>query len=203
MHGAVLVGGAGRALATASARTGAREKVQRRLTSLSGFVACRNSFSEFGKLFSLFDIFSDRSRRFPINRGRGGGAGSELFFNFLFFSRGGGAGRGEGDPETRGTSCAIPSWNVPKSIFWGGETEKVSPKVSLDQAIDEKVSPKVSLDRKCHQKLCDLRNRESDQNLSVIKVAGNQKLCTNADFLLIKVQRLQRKLASKFFMDLF
>ena len=23
----------------------------------------------------------------------------------------------EGDPETRGTSCAIPSWNVPKSIF--------------------------------------------------------------------------------------
>jgi hypothetical protein len=81
--------------------------------------------------------------------------------------------------------------------------EKVSPKVSLDQAIDEKMSPKVSLDRKCHQKLCDLRNRESDQNLSVIKIAGDQKLCTNADFLLIKVQRLQRKLALKFFMDLF
>jgi hypothetical protein len=76
--------------------------------------------------------------------------------------------------------------------------QKVSLKVSLDQSIDEKVSPKVSLDRKCHQKLCDLRNRESDQNLSVIKVAENQKLSTNADFLLIKVQRLQRKLASKF-----
>ncbi len=107
-------------------------------------------------------------------------------------------GRGEGDPETRGTSCAIPSWNVPKSNFWGGETEKVSPKVLLDQAIDEKVSPKVSLDRKCHQKLRDLRNRESDQNLSVIKIAGNQKLCTNTDFLLIKVQRLRRNLPSKF-----
>ena len=100
------------------------------------------------------------------------------------------------EPRTRGTSCAIPSWNVPKLIFGEGEKEKVSPKVSLDQSIDEKVSPKVSLDRKCHQKLCDLRNRESDQNLSVIKVAGNQKLCTNADFLLIKVQGLRRKLAS-------
>jgi len=76
--------------------------------------------------------------------------------------------------------------------------QKVSPKVSLDQSIDEEVSPKVSLDRKCHQKLCDLRNRESDQNLSLIKVAGNQKLCTSADFLLIKVQRLRRNLSSKF-----
>jgi hypothetical protein len=47
-----------------------------------------------------------------------------------------------------------------------GVDAKVSPKVSLDQSIDEKVSPKVSLDRKCHQKLCDLRNGESDQNLS-------------------------------------
>ena len=54
--------------------------------------------------------------------------------------------------------------------------QKVSPKILLDQSIDEKVSPKLSLDRKCHQKLCDLRNRESDQNLSVIKVAGNQKI---------------------------
>jgi hypothetical protein len=60
--------------------------------------------------------------------------------------------------------------------------QKVSPKVSLDQSIDEKVSPKVSLDRKCHQKFGDLRNCESDQNLSLIKVAGNQKLGTNADF---------------------
>ena len=129
MHGAGLVGGAGRALATASARTGAREKAQGRLTSLRGFVACRNSFSELGKLFRLLAIFSDRSRRFPINRGRGRGGGFETFFRNFFFSRVLGAGRGEGDPETRGTSCAIPTWNVPKSIFGGGETEKVSPNV--------------------------------------------------------------------------
>jgi hypothetical protein len=45
------------------------------------------------------------------------------------------------EPRTQGTSCAIPGMNVPKLIFGEGETEKVSPKVSLDQAIDEKVSP--------------------------------------------------------------
>ncbi len=45
---------------------------------------------------------------------------------------------------------------------------------------------------------CDLRNRKSDQNLSVIKVAGNQKLWTNGDFLLIKVQRLRRNSSSIF-----
>ena len=204
MHGAGLVGGAGRALALASARTGAREKVQGQ--SPRGFVARRNSNGLFSQIRIFFPIAPVDFQSIGGGEG-GGGEGSELFFpNFFFFcnfwGRGGGRG-GEGDPETRGTSCAIPSWNVPKSIFWGGETEKVSPKVLLDQAIDEKVSPKISLNRKCHQKLCDLRNRESDQNLSVIKVAGNQKLCTNADFLLIKVQRLGRKLASKFFMDLF
>ena len=32
-------------------------------------------------------------------------------------------------PRTRGTSCAIPSWNVPKLIFGEGEKEKVSPKI--------------------------------------------------------------------------
>jgi hypothetical protein len=32
-------------------------------------------------------------------------------------------------PQTRGTSCAIPSWNVPKSIFGEREMEKVSPKI--------------------------------------------------------------------------
>ena len=68
-------------------------------------------------------------------------------------------------------------WVTPKNIFYENKL---------------KLSPQ-----------CDLRNAGSDQNLSEIKVAGNQKLCTNADFLLIKVQRLQRKLASKFFMDLF
>ena len=74
-----------------------------------------------GNLGEPSDIFSDRSRRFPINRGRGGGRVRNFFRNFFFFAslgggRGGGRG-GEGDPETRGTSCAIPSWNVPKSIF--------------------------------------------------------------------------------------
>ncbi len=34
------------------------------------------------------------------------------------------------EPRTRGTSCAIPSWNVPKLIFEEGETEKVSPKMN-------------------------------------------------------------------------
>ena len=57
------------------------------------------------------------------------------------------------EPRTRGTSCAIPSWNVPKLIFGEGEKEKVSPKVSLDQAIDEKVSPKVSLDQAIDEKV--------------------------------------------------
>ncbi len=33
------------------------------------------------------------------------------------------------EPRTQSTSCVIPSWNVPKSIFGEGETEKVSPKI--------------------------------------------------------------------------
>ncbi len=45
---------------------------------------------------------------------------------------------------------------------------------------------------------CDLRNGGSDQNLSVIKVAGNQKLWTNGTLLLKKVQRLRRNSSSKF-----
>ncbi len=111
--------GAGRALAIASARTDAREKAQGRLTSLYSTVACRNSKSDFE---SVWEIFSDRSRRFPINRGgKGGGGGVRNFFlwNFFFFAiLGAGRGEGgEGDPKTRGTSCAIPSWNVPKLIF--------------------------------------------------------------------------------------
>ena len=111
MHGAGLVGGAGRALALASARTGAREKVQGR--SPRGFVARRNSnglFSQIGKFFPIAPVDFQ-----SIGGGEGGGFGT--FFGFFFFREFGGAGRGEGDPETRGTSCAIPSWNVPKSIF--------------------------------------------------------------------------------------
>ena len=37
-------------------------------------------------------------------------------------------------PRTQSTSCAIPSWNVPKSIFLGGEMERVSPK--CDRSIE-------------------------------------------------------------------
>ena len=118
MHGAGLVGGAGRALALASARTGAREKAQghREVLWPAGTLSVTS-----GNFLDPTDIFSDRSRRFPINRGRGGGRVRNFFSEIFFFSRvGGGAGRGggvRGDPETRGTSCAIPSWNVPKSIF--------------------------------------------------------------------------------------
>jgi hypothetical protein len=94
-------------------------------------VACRNLKSDFE---SDRETFSDRSRQFPINRwGEGGKRGFGTFFSeFFFFFAILGAGRGEGgegDPETRGTSCAIPSWNVPKLIFGEGETEKVSPKI--------------------------------------------------------------------------
>ena len=132
-------------------RTGAREKVQGR--SPRGFVACRNYFGDFGKLFGLFDIFSDRSRRFPINRGRGGGRVrnffSEIFFFRHFWGRGG--GRVTPKPEARVARFLLGMFR--NRFFEAGvETEKVSPKVLLDQAIDEKVSPKVSLDRKCHQK---------------------------------------------------
>ena len=96
MHGAGLVGGAGRALATASARTGAREKVQghREVPWPAGTLEVTSGhFSDPG------DIFSDRSRRFPIDRGRGGGRGgegSELFFFFLAIFGGGEGGGGRG-----------------------------------------------------------------------------------------------------------
>ncbi len=45
------------------------------------------------------------------------------------------------EPRTRGTSCAIPSWNVPKLIFEEGETEKVSPKIVSPKVSPKKVSP--------------------------------------------------------------
>ncbi len=143
MHGAGLVDGAGRALAIASARTGAREKAQGRLTSLRGFVACRNSFSELGKLFSLFDIFSDRSRRFPINRGegRGRGGGFGTFFSFFREVWGRGGGRVNPKPEARVARFLVGMFR--NRFLEAGVDAKVSPKVSLDQSIDEKVSRKV------------------------------------------------------------
>ena len=101
-----------------------------------------------GHFLDPIDIFSDRSRRFPINRGRGGGRVRNFFRNFFFFrefgGRGGGRG-GRGDPETRGTSCAIPSWNVPKSIFRSRSRRKSVTEgrqsVTEGGGGDEKVSP--------------------------------------------------------------
>ena len=93
MHGAGLVGGAGRALALASARTGAREKVQghREVLWPAGTLEVTS-----GNFLDPTDIFSDRSRRFPIDRGRGGGRVRNFFRDFFFFfaSLGGGEGGG-------------------------------------------------------------------------------------------------------------
>ena len=54
------------------------------------------------------------------------------------------------EPRTRGTSCAIPSWNVPKSIFRSRSRRKSvtegrqrSPKCHRSGGGDEKVSPSL------------------------------------------------------------
>ena len=145
MHGAGLVGGAGRALALASARTGAREKVQGR--SPRGFVARRNSnglFSHSGIFFPIAPV------DFQSIRGRGGegrGAGSELFSDF-FFSRVWGAGRGGGGtpkPEARVARFLVGMFR--NRFFEAGVDAKVSPRVAKGrQSVtegggDEKVSP--------------------------------------------------------------
>ena len=80
------------------------------------------------------------------------------------------------EPRTRGTSCVIPSWNVPKLIFGEGEKEKVSPKIVSPNkeavffyryfcfgngirikchqiGMDQKVSPKVLLDQSIDEKV--------------------------------------------------
>jgi len=105
---------------------------------------------------SLRDIFSDRSRRFPINKGEGRGAGSELFSDFFFFASLGGGEGGGGTPKPEARVARFLVGMFRNRIFWGGETEKVSPKVLLDQSIDEKVSPnfyifKLTEVKKCHQ----------------------------------------------------
>jgi hypothetical protein len=105
-------------------------------------VARRNSNGLFSHSVIFFPIAPVDFQ--SIGGGEGGGGGT-----FFFFSRVGGAGRGEGDPETRGTSCAIPSWNVPKSIFRSRSRRKSvtegrqrSPKCHRrGGGGDEKVSP--------------------------------------------------------------
>ena len=100
MHGAGLVGGAGRALALASARTGAREKVQ----------GHREVLWPAGTLSVTWGNFSDSEIFFPIapvdfqsiGGGEGGGFGT-FFLEFFFFRHfwGRGGGRVTPKPEAR------------------------------------------------------------------------------------------------------
>jgi hypothetical protein len=89
VHGAGLVGGSGPALAIASARNGPERKLK---------VVVTERFCGPPELFwsasdTNREIFSDCSRRFPINRG--GGELRNFFRNFfLRFFGGGGGGRG-------------------------------------------------------------------------------------------------------------
>ena len=82
-----------------------------------------------------------------IGGGEGGGFGT-FFSEFFFFSPFLGAGRGEGDPETRGTSCAIPSWNVPKSIFRSRSRRKSVTK--CDRSIKSVTERGEGGTKKCH-----------------------------------------------------
>ena len=105
---------------------------------------------------SLRDIFSDRSRRFPINRGRGGGRVRNFFWNFFFFASLGGGEGGGGTPKPEAQVARFLVGMFRNRFFEAGVDAKVSPIVSLDQAIDEKVSPnfyifKLTEAKKCHQ----------------------------------------------------
>jgi hypothetical protein len=125
--------GAGRALAIASARTDAREKAQGRLTSLYSTVAGRNSKSDFE---SDREIFSDRSRRFPINRGGGEGGGRVrnfffgIFFFLRFWGRGGGRGRVTPKPEAQVARFLVGMFR--NQFLEAGDDAKVSPKVAKE-----------------------------------------------------------------------
>ena len=129
MHGAGLVGGAGRALALASARTGAREKVQF-TERFRGPPELQRSFQ------SDRDIFSDRSRRFPINRGRGGGRVRNFFRNFFFFASLGGGEGGGGERVTPKPEAQVARFLV--GMFRNR---------FLEAGVDAKVSPRVAKGR--------------------------------------------------------
>jgi hypothetical protein len=92
-----------------------------------GFVARRNS----NGLFSHSVIFfSDRSRRFPINRGRGGGRVRNFFRNFFFFREfwGRGGGRVTPKPEARVARFLLGMFR--NRFFEAGVDAKVSPRVA-------------------------------------------------------------------------
>ena len=92
MHGAGLVGGAGRALALASARTGAREKVQghREVEWPAGTLSVTlGNFSDFSIFFPIAPVDFQ-----SIGGGEGGGFGTFFSEFFFFASFGGGEGGG-------------------------------------------------------------------------------------------------------------
>ena len=88
---------------------------------------------------SLRDIFSDRSRRFPINRGRGGGRVRNFFWNFFFFASLGGGEGGGGTPKPEAQVARFLVGMFRNRFFEAGVDAKVSPRVA-------KVSPK------CHRR---------------------------------------------------
>ena len=127
MHGAGLVGGSGRALALASARTGAREKVQGHREVLGGFVARRNSnglFSQIGKFFPIAPV------DFQSIGGRGGGRVRNFFRNFFFFASfgGGEGGGGPRTPEARVARFLVGMFR--NRFFEAGVDAKGSPRVA-------------------------------------------------------------------------
>ncbi len=133
MHGAGVVGGAGRARGTAPGR------------KFKGTVRFHGPPELKGSLRSLDDIFSDCSRRFPINRGGEGGEGWELsfrkFFFFAIFGGGeGGGGRVTPKPEAQVARFLVGMFR--NRFLEAGVDAKVSPKVAKEGAGDEKVSPK-------------------------------------------------------------
>ena len=143
MHGAGLVGGPA---------PGRKFKaVHREVEWPAGTLSVTwGNFSD----FSLF--FFDRSRRFPINRGRGGGRVRNFFRNFFFFASLGGGEGGGGTPKPEARVARFLVGMFRNRFFEAGVDAKVSPKVLLDQAIDEKVSPnfylfKLTEVKKCHQ----------------------------------------------------
>ena len=90
-------------------------------------------------------------------------------------------------PRTWGTSCAIPSWNVPKSIFENGKMEKVSPN-SEDN---------LNRTKKCHQIYIIVvweKRKKSHQNWSDQEREREKKKCHQIWIIIMHLcSALQRK----------